>query len=94
MGVFELLFKSAHGRSKEFATPGDPYVPLFPCRLSHGIKTCLLCGYLGRRVGLLTAIQAARNTRPLLPCRLSHGIRAVCYVRTLVTVYAFSRQSS
>ena len=34
-----------------------PYVPLLPCRLSHGIKTCLLCGYLGSRVGLLTAIK-------------------------------------
>ena len=34
-----------------------PYVPLLPCRLSHCIKMCLLYGYLGRRVGVLTAIK-------------------------------------
>ena len=37
-GRFELMFKSAHGRSKLLATPGDPYMPLLPCRFSHGIQ--------------------------------------------------------
>ena len=31
--------------------------PIRALNRGHGIKTCLLCGYLGRRVGFLTAIK-------------------------------------
>ena len=42
MGVFELVFKSAHGRGKQPATRGDSYVPLLPCRLCHGIQAAVM----------------------------------------------------
>ena len=37
-GCFDVFFKSTHGSIKQHATTGDPYGPLLPCRLSHGIQ--------------------------------------------------------
>ena len=70
-------------------TLGDPYVPLLPCRLSHGIQVAAM--YV-----LWSQLATPGDPYvPLLPCRLSHGIHASgCYVRTLVAVWAFSRQSN
>ena len=63
------------------ATPGDPCVPLLPCRLSHGIQVAAM--YV-----LWSQLATPGDPYvPLLPCRLSHGIHASgCYVRTSVAV--------